>query len=218
MRRALAIGSFVVVLVAAATAVAGGNGVVASSRPPDRRSDRRGHHGPQPGRREGGPRACRLVAGTGGPATTPDRGLSARIVRRAEAARDDRDGAFLQPISDHRRRAHDRPRRHGAGSGLATAEGASTGPRPRDAVHHSRSLGPRGGLRHARGDVRGEGDRGRTGRACLPLAGPPVHESTRGGLPRDRRLPIPRAAGRPRRRSARPAGYPGGMPVPSSLS
>ena len=74
----------------------------------------------QAGEREARVRVGALLEQVGLP-DPPGDGLPARAVGRAEAARDDRDGAGLQPLDGDRRRAHHRARRDGAGAGAPPA-------------------------------------------------------------------------------------------------
>ena len=89
----------------------------APHRPPDRRADPGARRHVAPGRP--GPR--RGAAGAGGRAGGAVLVLPARAVRRAEAARDDRDGAGLLAAADHRRRADHRARRDDPGAGARAA-------------------------------------------------------------------------------------------------
>ena len=111
----------------------------------------------------------------------------ARAVGRAEAARDDRDGARVLALARDRRRADDRARRDGAGAGAPPDEGAAARPRPVDDLHHPRPLGARRDLRPARDHVR---------RARSSRRDPPRRCSTRRSTPTPRRSPrrSPRSA------------------------
>ena len=177
---------------------------VQAGRRPDRRGDRRA----PAGRREGGDGARRRADGAGRAAHASHEGLSARALRRPEAARDDRDGAGVQPVPGDRRRAHDGARRDGPGPGAAPAEGAAARPRAVDALHHARPLGARRGLRPARDHVRGQDRRGRPGRDRVP---------------RRRSIPTPRRSPRRSRRSAisasaaRRSGLGGDPPDPADV-
>ena len=98
--------------------------------------------------------------------------LPARAVGRHAPARDDRDGPRVRPGDRHRRRADDRPRRHGPGPDPAAARAAPARPRPVADPDHARPVGDRRDLRQGDGDVRRPGGRGgaRSGRCSPPLA------------------------------------------------
>ncbi len=176
-------------------------------RPADRRPARRGDRAARPGRREGSAGPGRRPARAGRDATATPPRLPARAVGWTEAARDDRDGARVQPEPGDRRRAHHRARRDGAGAGPEPAEQAAARARPRDALHHARPVGPRRDLRPARDHVRGQDRRGGTLDARVRDACPPVHRGALGGVPRDRRPTVPPGSvwsGRATRRSPSP--------------
>ena len=83
------------------------------------------------GRRRRMDRAVELLALVGIPNPRQRaRGVSARVLRRHAAARDDRDGDRQRSGADHRRRADDRARRHHPG---ADPRRAADGPRRRPA-------------------------------------------------------------------------------------
>src|SRR5262249_8650334 len=69
----------------------------------------------------------------------------------------------------------------------------------------------------ARDHVRRQDRRGGPGGPGLPHAGAPVHQGARGGVPRDRRPPVPRPALGSRWGSARPPADPQRVSVPSSV-
>ena len=121
--------------------------------------DRRGDHRARSGEREGGQGPGGRAVRAGGTAAPAHQRLPARVVRRPEAARDDRDGAGMQPVARDRGRAHHRPRRDGAGAGPAADEGPAARPGPVDDLHHARPVRAGRGLRRPRDHVRGQ-DRG----------------------------------------------------------
>ena len=123
-----------------------------------------------------------------------------------------------EPASADRRRADDGARRDGAGPGAAAARGPAARLRPRDALHHARSLDARiacagGSPSCTRAGSSRRAQRTRCSRACAS-----VHDGARGGVPGDRRSALPHGAVRSRRRSSRPARRcPRRLPVPSAL-
>ena len=142
---------------------------------PGRRPDRRADRGP--------PRpAARRVAQAGGRAARPRRDpeearrrLPARAVGRDAPAGDDRDGARLRPGDRHRRRADDRPRRHGPGPDPPAARAAPARPRAVADPDHPRPVGDRRDVRPGHGHVRRQGRRGGPGPARVHRPAPPVH-------------------------------------------
>ena len=93
------------------------------------------------------------------------RRLPAPVLGRDAAARDDRDGALLQPVAPDRRRADDRARRHDPGADPRADEAPPARPRlldPPDHPRHGRRRRPRrAGRRHVRGQRRRGGAEGR---------------------------------------------------------
>ena len=91
-----------------------------------RRADRRGAapaRGPRPPRRHGQD-GRDAEAGAYPERRAPGQGIPAPALGRHAPARDDRHGAVVQPQPPHRRRAHDRPRRHHPGADPRAAERA----------------------------------------------------------------------------------------------
>ena len=156
---------------------------------------------------------------------TAAEGLSARVVRRAAPARDDRHGARQRPRHPDRRRADHRARRDDPGADSGTARRAAGAARHGDRLHHPRprhraalrrprlchAVGCRRRGRRYRGDLHGRqaslyahAARRRTDRPQGAAAGRGAHPARRpqcrGRLPHRRRL-VRRPAGRdPRRR------------------
>src|SRR3989449_958878 len=97
--------------------------------------------------------------------------ISARVLWRHEAARDDRDGARLQAGPDHRGRAHDGARCHHARPDPRRNPRSAAGAGPRDDDHHARHLRRRGSLGphcdHVCGRNRRRGDDGGRLRTAL---------------------------------------------------
>ena len=114
--------------------------------------------------------------------------LSAPALRRAEAARDDRDGARLPAAADRGRRADDRPRRDGAGAGAPGAPGGLvTELDVGTADDQPRPVGARRPLRPDRGDVRRPRDRAGSRRPGLQRPPAPLRPRPVGVVPADRR-------------------------------
>ena len=90
----------------------------------------------------------------------PRRRLPASVLGRDAAARDDRDGALLQPVASDRRRADDRARRDDPGSDPGADEAAPARPRLLDRPHHPRHGRRRRPRRAGRRDVRRQRRRG----------------------------------------------------------
>ena len=178
---------------------------------PDRRADR-GPPGP----------AARVVAQAGRGAARPRRDpeeagdrLPARAVGRHAPARDDRDGARLRPGDRDRRRADDRPRRHGPGADPPAARAAAAGPRAVADPDHPRPVGDRRDVRQGHGHVRRPGRRGGPGPPRVHGASPPVHPGAAGRLPQHPRRPAD-ARGHPGH-AARPAQPAARLPLRAAL-
>ena len=88
------------------------------------------------------------------------------------------------PAIDHRRRAHDGARRHGAGPDPGAPRGPAREAGPVAHPHHPRPVGARGDLRPGDDHVRGPGRRRGPGRDDLPDAAPPLHADAPCRLPR----------------------------------
>ncbi len=129
---------------------------VQTSPRPDRRADR----GAPRRVAEGGPQAGRRPARARRHPAQARQRLSARAVGRDAPARDDRDGARLRPGDRHRRRAHDRARRHGPGPDPGAPRAAAPQARPVADPHHPRPVGDRRDVRPGDGHVRRPGRRG----------------------------------------------------------
>ena len=118
-------------------------------------------------RRDARKRADELLELVGIPRGRGSR-VPARALGRDAPADDDRDGARLRPGRDHRRRADDRPRRHGPGADPRALRAAAPRARPVADPHHPRPVGHRRDVRPGARDVRRQGRRGGAGRDRLP--------------------------------------------------
>ena len=121
-----------------------------ADRPADRRADRGSSR-----------RVARPVAQAGSRAPRArrhpawaSRRVSARAVGRDASAGDDRDGPRLRPGDRHRRRADDRPRRHGPGPDPGAPRAPPAGARPVAHPDHPRPVGDRRDLRPGPDHVR----------------------------------------------------------------
>ena len=151
-----------------------------------------GPAGPRPDRRADRAAACRmsraeslrrageLLELVGIPKKRGAR-LSPRAVRRDAPAGDDRDGARLRSGDHHRRRADDRPRRHGPGPDPGAPRAPPRRAQPVADPDHPRPVGHRRDVRPGADHVRRPGGRGgqrprglragrdtRTPRSCCP--------------------------------------------------
>ena len=114
---------------------------LAEPRLPDRRADRRVDPGPRERRQAHGAVAHDRAAAAG---RHPEPGVARRrlpapVLGRDAAARDDRDGAVLQPVDPHRRRADDRSRRDDSGADRRADQPPQGRLRFRGDLHHPRS-------------------------------------------------------------------------------
>ena len=139
------------------------------------------------GPRAGRPRARADERGRHSRAEGADRRLSPRVVGRAAAARDDRDGDRVRTQAADRRRADHRARRDRPAPD-PRADGAPAGQAPHEhAVHQPRPRAGRRDRRQRRRDARRHGARIRAGRPDLREPARRLHE----GAAR-----LPSAAGR----------------------
>ena len=125
----------------------------------DRSAARRGDP-PAPRRLEeagDGPRARAAEGRRNSPRRPSRRRLSAPVLGRHAAARDDRDGADQRPRPADRRRADDRARRDDAGADPEPDGEAAAGLRQRDHHDHARPRRDRRDRRRRRRDVRRAG-------------------------------------------------------------
>ena len=105
----------------------------------------------------------------------PRRRLPASVLGRDAAARDDRDGALVQPVAPDRRRADDRARRDDPGADPGADEAPSARPRLLDHSDHPRHGRRRRPRRAGRRDVRRQRGRGGLEVGCLPRPAASVH-------------------------------------------
>ena len=119
------------------------------------------------------------------------RRLSAPLLGRHAAARDDRDRALVQAAPADRGRADDGARRDGAGGDPRPARGAARAVRDVDDHHHARHGRRRGGGRRDRGHVRGPDRRAVVGGGAVRPSGASVHggAARRAAAARGRRRP-----------------------------
>ncbi|CAA9560553.1 MAG: Oligopeptide transport ATP-binding protein OppD, partial [uncultured Thermomicrobiales bacterium] len=103
------------------------------------------------------------------------RPVPAPVLRRHAPARDDRDGALVQPEADHRRRADDRPRRHHPGPDPGPDAGPPDRARYRRHPDHPLDGRRRRDVRPDPGDVRRPHRRDGLDRGDLRQPPPPVH-------------------------------------------
>ena len=175
----------------------------AARRAPDRGADpaARARVGRRPGRRAGG-RAARAGRAAAGPQPR----LPAPAVRRAEAARDDRDGAGLPAVADHRGRAHHGARRDGPGADPRPALRPGARARRRHDDHQPRPVGAGRRVRPRRGDVRRTRGRDRHARSrSSPTRSTPTRGRSPAAFPRigDRGRPLRTRPGWPATRPTR---------------
>ena len=101
--------------------------------------------------------------------------VPAPVLGRHAPARRDRDGDGGPPQADHRRRADDRARRHGAGAGAVAARRAPGRDRRRGHADHPRSRRDRRGRAPGGRDVWRPHRGNRAGRRHLRAAAPSLH-------------------------------------------
>ena len=189
----------------------------AQSRAAGRPADRRGAG--RPGACRGGQRAvarrASLARGRDRGPRNARRAISAPVLRGHAPARRHRHGDVGATEADHRRRADDGPRRHGAGASAGTAGqapgGDGRGGHSGDARSRRRGRSRAARRGHVRRAHRRDGKRARYFRAAAP--------SLYGGLAEERAATG--SARQPARSNSRPAadtvGIAGGLLVPSAL-